>query len=144
MEISLFKDEIIYMYLSRFINISEICQLIIHKKNELEKKDTIKYYNHLWETIGGSYFKSTEKGFPMYSYIIERGLKKAQIIAQPDNILDYYLETGISYQVRYTILNQIRDFYLYKQLKMWFNNEDKTLGELTQNIMDQMKEMKYI
>ena len=35
MEISLFKDEIIYMYLSRLIHIPEICQLIIHKKNDV-------------------------------------------------------------------------------------------------------------
>ena len=144
MEISLFKDEIIHMYLSRLIHIPEICQLIIHKKNELEKKDTIKYYINLWETIGGSYFKSIENRYPTYSYALGLGDGKSIIIAHPDNILDYYLQTGNSYQVRNTILDQIKDHYPLNTFKIWFYDDDKHLGELTKRIMKQMKRMKYI
>ena len=45
MEISLFKDEIIYMYLSRLIHIPEICQLIIHKKNTCEEYKKVENLN---------------------------------------------------------------------------------------------------
>ena len=142
MKIGLTRNEEIKMILGRVINISDICTLIIHWMNKIEKKETLDYHNELWERIAGSYFKSIEKRYPTYSYVMNSS-RECKIIAFPDNILDYYLETGNSYQVRDTILVQIKEHQECdkKLYKIWFYQDDKALSKVTKKIMIQMNKM---
>ena len=136
MRIGLTRNEEIKMILGRVISLSEICILIIKMMNKIEKKETLDYHDELWERISGSYFKSIEKRYPTYSYVMNSS-RDCKIIALPDNILDYYLETGISYQVRDIILDQIKERKDCKEKihKIWFYQDDKALSKVTQKIM---------
>ena len=138
MEIGLNREEEIKMILKRIILIYDpnIYTLILKWMKCLEKADAYNYHNQLWERIAGSYFKSIEKRYPTYSYVMNAS-KECKIIAFPDNILDYYLETGISYQVRDIILDQIKERKDCKEKihKIWFYQDDKALSKVTQKIM---------
>ena len=144
MEIGLNREEEIKMILKRIILIYDpnIYTLILKWMKCLEKADAYNYHNQLWERIAGSYFKSIEKRYPTYSYVMNAS-KECKIIAFPDNILDYYLETGQSYQVRDTILIQIKEYNECNTriYKIWFYQDDKSLSKLTKKIMKQMKKM---
>jgi len=137
MELSLFKDELTYMYLFRVIGLSDICRIIIRIKNKSEAKETIDYHINLWENVAGSYFKSIENRYPTYSYVSRTSRRGTRYIAYPDSKLDYYRQTGNSYQVRDIILDQIKG-YRSDIAEAWFYTEDKEFGKLTKKIMKKM------
>ena len=72
MEIGLNREEEIKMILKRIILIYDpnIYTLILKWMKCLEKADAYNYHNQLWERIAGSYFKSIEKRYPTYSYVM--------------------------------------------------------------------------
>jgi len=107
MSIPLNKDKVISLYLSRLIPIDILRYKIIKLKNMKEKKESLEYHIERWETISSKYFRSFEinqcNHRQPYSYIHDG----VYFISFADKNMDYYNETGISFQVRDMILEII-------------------------------------
>ena len=107
MSISLNKDKLISLYLSRLIPIDIIRFKIIKYKTMLENKESLEYHIERWETISSKYFRSFEinqyNQRQPYSYIHD----DIYYISLPDKNMDYYNETGISFQTRDMLLEII-------------------------------------
>jgi len=155
------NDRIIY-YLSYFIDEPNICKNIVDLKTEMEEKEAFDYHFERWETIAGTYYKSFEynqwRERTPYSYVVDSN----RYIAKKDRRLDYYLETGISFQVRdllLDILSNSKEFLsdpilgyiekfrftidetsiLNKDVKEWRKEDDQIYSILAQKIMDTFK-----
>ena len=143
MKYSLTNDENIIDVLFNIIPVIEICEKIVHLKNDYEKADALKYHIEAWDRIAGAYFKSIEKRYPTYSYVGWKAFSGPVFIALPDNIRDFYDVTGCPYQVRETVLQQIEELYSMDKAigdaKVWFYEDDKKLSILSDKILQKMK-----
>ena len=143
MKYSLTNDENIIDVLFNIIPVIEICEKIVHLKNDYEKADALKYHIEAWDRIAGAYFKSIEKRYPTYSYVGWQAFSGPVFIALPDNIRDFYDVTGCPYQVRETVLQQIEELYSMDKAigdaKVWFYEDDKKLSILSDKILQKMK-----
>lgn len=155
------NDRIIY-YLYHLIDEPNICKNIVDLKTEMEEKEAFDYHFERWETIAGTYYKSFEynqwRERTPYSYVVD----SKRYIAKKDRRLDYYLETGISFQVRdllLDILSNSKEFLsdpilgyiekvrftidetsiLNKDVKEWRKEDDEIYSILAQKIMDTFK-----
>ena len=128
------KDVYIYLLLSTKVNEPNIINKIINNAKEIEDKETLQYHTERWETIAGSYFKCTERSpFTgsriIYSYV----LNGEENIYERDRILDYYKETGVSFQIRGLLLDVIKN-----ELLTWPETRDKYVD----NLSDESKGMR--
>ena len=89
------SDEYILLYLKLFINEISICKRILKIKNNLEKKDILKYHIDRWENIAGEHFYTKDTHHDKYSYIFD----SETFVIKPDHRLNFYHMTGISYQI---------------------------------------------
>ena len=128
------KDVYIYLLLSTKIYEPNIINKIINKTKEIEDKETLQYHTERWETIAGSYFKCTERlpftgSCIIYSYVFNG----EENIYERDRILDYYKETGVSFQIRGLLLDIIKN-----ELLTWSETRDKYVD----NLSDESKAMR--
>ena len=130
------KDVYIYLLLSTKIYEPNIINKIINKTKEIEDKETLQYHTERWETIAGSYFKCTDRARSpftdsknIYSYVLD-GEKH---IYEKDRILDFYKETGVSFQIRALLLDVIKN-----ELLTWDDTKDKYVD----NLSGESKEMR--
>ena len=128
------KDVYIYLLLSTKIYEPNIINNIINKTKEIEDKETLQYHTERWETIAGSYFKCTERlpftgSCIIYSYVFNG----EENIYERDRILDYYKETGVSFQIRGLLLDVIKN-----ELLTWSETRDKYVD----NLSDESKGMR--
>ena len=148
MNYPLTNNQEILLILNRKINIKEINQYIIFLKNKIEELETLQYHIYLYENISLKYFISLEKCERPYSYV----LNSKYYTSEKDRCLDFYNETGISYQVRSLLLeilncshefddctktfsDHILNFTLYE----WRKEDDKIYCILTRKINEKMK-----
>ena len=118
-----------------------------------EKKEILDYHTERWETISGKYFKSMENSSftnaeNNYSYVLNGEI----YIYEKDRTLDYYKETGISFQSRRLLLNTLKNEALEwsdgpdvvdnlnKESNKWRKYNDKIYGILSLKIMKCMRE----
>ena len=141
------KDITIFLLLNQKIKINEISWKILSLKNKIEEREVSEYYDELFENIAGKYFKCLENKYPTYSYILD-GCK---IVAKRDNNIKFYLETGVSYQVRDLVLDLIVNYEddLFKDKskdeKKQFRKEDDILyGKLAEKNSKIMKSKDYL
>lgn len=141
------KDITIFLLLNQKIKINEISWKILSLKNKIEEREVSEYYDELFENIVGKYFKCLENKYPTYSYILD-GCK---IVAKRDNNIKFFLETGVSYQVRDLVLDLITGYEddLFKDIskdeKKQFRKEDDILyGKLAEKIQRVMKSKDYL
>ena len=130
------KDIYVYLLLSTKINEPNIINKIINDSKKKEDKETLEWYHERWETIAGSYFKCTDRerspftdSKNIYSYV----LNGEEYIYEEDRILDYYKETGVSFQVRGLLLDIIKN-----ELLTWEDTKDKYVD----NLSDESKGMR--
>ena len=128
------KDVYIYLLLSTKIYEPNIINKIINKTKEIEDKETLQYHTERWETIAGSYFKCTERSpFTASRIIYSYVLNGEENIYERDRILDYYKETGVSFQIRGLLLDVIKN-----ELLTWSETRDKYVD----NLSDESKGMR--
>jgi hypothetical protein len=138
---SLKKDQLISLYLSRLIPINEIRYQIINRKNKMETQETLDYHMDRWTNIAGSHYTIHDTHHNKISFIYNGGM---DYVVKPDHRLDFYNETGISYQIVELIHRLIkmknvrmqRIFHFNKYLK----SDDKLYSQLANLIMKEMKE----
>jgi len=160
MIITLSNNKRIEYYLSHFINEPDICKYIVDMKNNMEEKDAFEYHYERWETIAGTYYKCFEynqyRERISYSYV----LNSLHYFAKKDRRLEYYLETGVSFQVRDLLLDILSCNFssdpilgtiskvnfkidetsiLSKDMKEWRKEDDEIYSILAQKIMDTFK-----
>ena len=130
------KDIEIYLLLSTKINEPNIINKIINDTKKKEDKETLEWYHERWETIAGSYFKCSDRerspfthSQNIYSYVLD-GEKH---IYEKDRILDFYKETGVSFQIRALLLDVIKN-----ELLTWNDTKDKYID----NLSGESKEMR--
>lgn len=132
------KDIYTYLLLSTKINEPNIINKIINDTKKKEDKETLEWYREKWETIAGSYFKCTDRARSpftdsknIYSYV----LNGEEYIYEEDRILDYYKETGVSFQVRGLLLDIIKN-----ELLTWDDTKDKYVDNLSSESKEMRKE----
>ena len=143
------NDQQISLLLSQFIPIEPIRYKIIQIKNEKEKQEAFEYHRERWETISSKYFRSLEKSSRPYSYV----LNSRYYISEKDRCLEFYNETGISYQVRsllLEILNCQEEFNYWMEPSSenilnctryeWREEDDAVYSILCEEIMKKFKE----
>lgn len=141
MEISLTKDETIYLYLKSLLPIPELCYKIIKIKNVSESEETYKYHLDRWIKLAGEHYYTRDNHYNKFSYVLD----SEKYIIKPDHRMDFYKMTGISYQVLELIYELIRiknekswDFEMDDKTD-WLKHDDKLYSELADRIMDRMK-----
>ena len=170
MDISLSNNEEILMNLLTIIPIVPICKDIIQFKNKMEKEDTLNYHVERWVTISSKYFRSFEMidnkqiyrpsdispfSIDTYSkihlsYRLGDEIYGSKYASNADNNLDYFHETGISYQVREFLLNSLNTKeWKKKHWKDIRKHDDVIYGPLSKKIMENTKKkyknyLKYI
>ena len=141
MDDPLTKDQMIYLLLLTKIDEPQLCRYIIGLKNQKEKIEAYNYHYEQWEKIASKYFKCLENRYPTYSYI----LNGEEIIAEKDNNLVFFKETGISYQVRDLVMGLINgyenDDLSEEEKKIWREEDDKLYRGLARKIQLKMKEL---
>ena len=130
------KDVYVYLLLSTKINEPNIINKIINDTKKREDKETLEWHIERWETIAGSYFKCTDRSpFSgsriVYSYVLD-GEKH---VYEKDRILDFYKETGISFQIRDLLLDVIKN-----ELLTWPDTKDKYVDNLSGESKEMRKE----
>jgi len=132
------KDIHIYLLLSTKINEPNIINKIISDTKKKENKESLDYHFERWETIAGSYFKCTDRARSpftdsknIYSYVLD-GEKH---IYEKDRILDFYKETGVSFQIRALLLDVIKN-----ELLTWDDTKDKYVDNLSGESKEMRKE----
>lgn len=132
-------------YLSNFII------TIKKEQEEKEKKDALDFHIKNWENISGKYFYSQElSAFTnvrnIYSYVLD----SKKLIFQRDRVMDFFKETGISFQVRELLLDVIstktKEFNdnenisnLHKDVVVWRNYNDSIYGALSKKITNECR-----
>jgi len=141
MEVSLTKDETIYLYLRSLLPIPELCNTIIRLKNNSEDKDTLDYHKGIYETIAGEHYYTRDNHFDKFSYVLD----SEEYIVKPDHRLSFYHMTGISYQVLellyelIKILNESSWDFEIDDKEDWLKHDDLLYSELSKRIMNNMK-----
>ena len=127
------KDVSIYLLLSTSINEPNIINKIINNAKEMEDKEALQYHTERWETIAGSYSKCTDHPSPrkIYSYV----LNGEEYVYEKDRVLQYYKETGISFQVRGLLLDVIKN-----ELLTWPETRDNYVDNLSDESKGMRKE----
>tara|TARA_Y100001958_G_C21007124_1_gene388638 strand:+ start:333 stop:776 length:444 start_codon:yes stop_codon:yes gene_type:complete len=143
------NDQQISLLLLQFIPIEPIRYKIIQIKNKKEKQEALEYHTERWETISSKYFRSIEKSSRPYSYVVDN----KYYISEKDRCLEFYNETGISYQVRSLLLEILKcAFELDGWMKPysehilncnwyeWREEDDAIYSILSEEIMKKFKE----
>ena len=142
---ALTNDQEIYLILCELVSDPYIAENILNFKNEIEKKDALEYHTNRWENICSKYFNALDTRYCKYSFI----LSDETFIIKKDHILDFYNETGISYQVVNLIHELIKKIMYYNYtisgIKIFPGNgiavrfNDKLYSVLAKKIMLKMK-----
>ena len=143
------NDQQISLLLSQFIPIEPIRYKIIQMKNKKEKKEALEYHIERWENISSKYFRSLEKISNPYSYVHNN----KYYISEKDRCLEFYNETGISYQVRSLLLEILNCAFEFETVENppsnhilnctwyeWRKDDDKIYSILSEEIMKKFKE----
>ena len=126
-----------------------LSKYIIDLTEKIEKDEALEYHIERWETISGKYFICQETldftGYRKhYSYVID----SKKYIFEKDRIMDFYNETGISFQNRDLLLSviktkkdmeidgdiEIHGNNLSPEVKYWRKYNDNIYGELSRKI----------
>jgi hypothetical protein len=127
------KDILIYLYLTKKIDNTDLCRYINQLRINDEKLDSLNYHIERWEDISSKYFRAIES---LYRYISKVYFKSSNIkyIANPDFHKDFFNETNTSQQVRDMLLELIK---IKSDEKRY--NDDYLYGKLSKLIMNKMK-----
>ena len=129
-----------------------LSKYIIEIKEKIEKKEALDYHIERWETISGKYFRSQELftgDKKYYSYVLD----SKDYIFEKDRIMEFYYETGISFQNRDLLLSviktkkdmeidddiEIHESNLSREVKYWREYNDNIYGILSNKIYKIMK-----
>lgn len=138
------SEKLIYNVLLDIIKIPDICEKIIELKKNIEKKEAYEYHIERWETISSLYFRSFEYNtwgqIQVYSYIFNNN----EYIIECDTNMDFFYETGISYQSRclllelfkWSIPNEYNNEYNWIDMLKFY---DELYGELSKKIIEKNK-----
>ena len=130
-------DDQILFILNMVIYDIDICKLILNIKKDLEKIDTLQYYDILYTNIAIEHKYLHENHTGKFSYILDR----TNYIVKPDFKLDYYNYRGVSYQLIELIHELIKlknEKYTSEDegYKYWLDHDDKLYYLLSKKIKD--------
>jgi hypothetical protein len=151
MNYPLTTNQEILLSLSRVIPINELRYKIMAYKNHIEKKEALEYHSERWETISSGYFRATEvqygfQGLHGEIHISSWITDENNWIATKDHNLDFYNETGYSYQVRNLLMNllscpvSLTDNILNCSLYELKKYDDKLYGFLSRMIKEKLED----
>jgi hypothetical protein len=141
------KDESTLLILKELLHHNtDVCKLIIHKKNSIENKETMDYYYDRWEKITGSFYRLHDTNDGKFSYIYNG----TQYIVKKDHKPTFYNLTGISYQI-IELLHELIKIHRVdsensriEDYKYWLERDDKLYSVLADKIRIAMNEEKRL
>ena len=130
------KDKEIYNILCNIFDNTDVSKIILDIKNIIEKKETLNYHINRWNKISGHFYKVRDTNYNKYSYILHSFHKPNEIeyIIKKDHILDFYKNTGLSYQC----IELIHELIKISDDKKWLKEDDKKYSILSTKIMNEM------
>ena len=98
-------DQQILSILLDYIPIVHICNIIIDMKNTSENKETLQYHMNRWNSIALKYIKADGR-----KELSPHTMMSAWVsdYYRVDDCLDFFKETGISYQIRFLVLDILK------------------------------------
>ena len=134
------SDEYILLYLKCFINEIYLCKKIIKYKNIIENQDIMKYHIDRWNNIAGYHYIIHDTHQGKFSFIFDN----KDYIIKTDHRLEFYYNTGLSYQIVELIHELIKarhelNIFYKGDYKDKLKDEDKLYSILSYNIMKAMK-----
>tara|TARA_B110000285_G_scaffold219817_1_gene270823 strand:+ start:13 stop:423 length:411 start_codon:yes stop_codon:yes gene_type:complete len=127
------KDKEIYNILCNIFDNTDVSKIILDKKNNIEKIETLNYHINRWNNISGHFYKVRDTNYNKYSYIFHKPTGIEYIIKK-DHILDFYKNTGLSYQC----IELIHELIKISDDKKWLKEDDKKYSILSTKIMNEM------
>ena len=115
MEEELSTDKQILSILLDYIPIDHICTIIIDMKNTFENKEALYYHTDRWESIALKYIKASER-----NELSHHSMMAIRNRPRVDPCLDFFKETGISYQIRYLVLDLLK---VHENDKDWLDDD---------------------
>jgi len=130
-------DNQILFILNMVIYDIDICKLILKIKKDIEKIETLQYYDILYTNIAIEHKYLHENHTCKFSYILD----STKYVIKPDFKLDYYNYRGVSYQIIELIHELIKlknDKYTSANegYKYWLDHDDKLYFLLSKKIKD--------
>ena len=98
-------DKQILSILLNYIPIVQICNIIIDMKNTSENKETLQYHMNRWDLIALKYIKAVERNELSHHTMMSAWVSYDYRL---DDCLDFFKETGISYQIRFLVLDILK------------------------------------
>tara|TARA_B100001123_G_scaffold447495_1_gene605190 strand:+ start:2008 stop:2460 length:453 start_codon:yes stop_codon:yes gene_type:complete len=147
MELAMTRYRLIRLYLGQIIFDNSINHKIIKYLSDMESYD---YHINRYNTISNLYKKNNKNYWNKSNRLnISFVLNSETYVSKPDVNLDFYNETGQSYQVRNLLLSLISipvdnsDFIhfttiLSDEIKEWRSFDDIMYGKLSKKIMNKM------
>ena len=137
------KDEATLLILKEVLyHNTDVCKLIIHKKNTIEAKETMEYYYDRWENIAGSHYRLHDTHDGRYSLIWDA----STYTVKKDHNPMFYNLTGISYQIIELLHELIKinridsENSRIEDYKYWLTYNDKLFSFLADKIRIAMNE----
>ena len=105
MEEELSTNKQILSILLDYIPNDHICNIIIDMKNTSENKETLQYHMNRWDSIALKYIKAGKINELSHHTIVTAWVSDYYKL---DDCLDFFKETGISYQIRFLVLDLLK------------------------------------
>lgn len=134
-----------YISLMRLLPIRDICIKILKDKKFIEDIDTFNYHCDLWENHASRFYHciDNDKKFHGYLRFYSFVHDDRTYITERDRTMDYFIYTGISYQVRNLLLDLLKHNRYYfendipgdEEIKMYVKEDDIKYSKLAKLIM---------
>ena len=137
---NLSSNDLILLYLKEFINEISLCKKIINLKNKLEYSENIIYHINRWDSIAVYHYIIHDTHQGKFSYIFNN----KNFIIKKDHRLEFYHNTGLSYQIIeliHELIKTRRELKIFNKetYKNEFKDEDKLYSILAKEIMIKMR-----
>jgi len=116
-----------FLLLLRIIPNTDVCEKITRIKRKEEDEEIMSYHCGLWYDIALTYYKAKKNNFLKFSYVVDG----VNFVIRTDHDIDFFSNTGVSYQVKDMIHDLIN-------VSVDIKYDDKLYSLLSKKIMNRM------
>ena len=124
------SNQEIYLLLLSIIPNTDVCKKITRIKKKKEDEETMNYHCDLWYNIALKFYKAKKNNFYKFSYVVDG----KNFMIRPDHDIDFFRNTGVSYQIK----DMIHDLIGVSSDKTWLKYDDTLYSILSKKIMNRM------
>jgi hypothetical protein len=129
------SNQEIYLLLLSIIPNTDVCKKITIIKKKKEDEEIMTYHCGLWYDIALKFYKAKKNNFSKFSYVVDG----VNFVIRLDHDVDFFRNTGVSYQIK----DMIHDLIRVSTDKKWLKYDDTLYSILSKKIMDRMIIINY-